>query len=54
MKKKKPATRTEASKPRETRHLTGAQKTVLDIQAEAEHAGGRAREKLTRQMSAKS
>jgi hypothetical protein len=50
MKTRKPKTRTEADKPRETRHLSEAQKRTLDTQAEAEHTGGREREKLTRQM----
>jgi hypothetical protein len=52
MSNQKPKTRTEADKPRETRHLTEEQKQSLDLQAEAEHEDGKPREELTRRMSA--
>jgi hypothetical protein len=45
---RKPKTRTEASKPEETKHLSAAQKRALDSQAEAEHTDGKERKKLTR------
>jgi len=46
----KPTTRTGSTKPRETQHLTESQKRALDLQADAEHADGNEREKLTRKM----
>ena len=45
-----PKTRTEASAPEATKHLDENQKRSLDLQADAEHAGGQEREKLTRKM----
>jgi hypothetical protein len=48
----KPKSRTEASKPVETRHLSAAQKRALDAQGEAERTDGKQREKLTRRMEA--
>lgn len=51
MSTQKPKTRTEATKPTETKHLTDADKRALDIEAEAEHADGKQREKLTRKMT---
>jgi hypothetical protein len=51
MKTTKPKSRTGASKPKETRHLSEAEKQSLDIQGEAEHADGKERERLTRRMS---
>jgi hypothetical protein len=47
----KPKTRTEANKPKETAHLSAAQKRALDTQSEAERANGKEREKLTRKMA---
>lgn len=46
----KPKTRTEASAPEATSHLSENQKRSLDLQADAEHAGGPEREKLTRRI----
>jgi hypothetical protein len=46
----KPKTRSEAAAPRATQHLTPGQKRALDLQAEAEHAEGSRREKLTREI----
>jgi hypothetical protein len=47
----KPKTRIEAAKPESTKHLSDADKRKLDIEAEAQHADGKQREKLTRKMS---
>jgi hypothetical protein len=44
----KPESRTEASKPEETKHLAAGQKRALDASAEIEHTDGKAREELTR------
>jgi len=51
MKKTKPQTRTEASAPAATRHLTGEKNQALDVQGEAEHIDGALREKLTLEMT---
>jgi hypothetical protein len=48
MNNKQPETRTEATKPEETRHLDPGQKKALDLGGDAEHADGPEREKLTR------
>jgi hypothetical protein len=53
MSSQKPKSRMEANKPSEVKHLSADQKQVLDLQAEAEHADGKVREKLTRKMRAK-
>lgn len=50
MKKPKPATRTEASAPQATKHLSTGEKQALDVRADAEHTDGPEREKLTREM----
>ena len=50
MKKNNPETRTEAAAPEATKHLNENQKRSLDLQADAEHAGGLEREKLTRKI----
>lgn len=50
MNKNIPKTRTEASAPEATKHLNENQKMSLDLQADAEHAGGLEREKLTRKI----
>jgi hypothetical protein len=50
MKKPKPTTRTGASAPNATRHLSPGQKQALDHQADAEHTDGVEREKLTRKI----
>lgn len=50
MNKNNPKTRTEASAPEATSHLSEKQKMSLDLQADAEHAGGVEREKLTRKI----
>ena len=50
MKSEKPKTRTEAAAPAATEHLKENQKKALDVLAEAEHATGAKREKLTRQI----
>jgi hypothetical protein len=54
MKSTKPKTRTGASKPSATRHLSEAEKRTLEVQEEAEHASGRKRERLTRKMTSRS
>jgi hypothetical protein len=51
MKMEKPKSRTGASKPKETRHLSEAEKQSLEEQGEAEHADGKARERLMRRLS---
>lgn len=51
MSTQKPKTRTEATKPSETGHLTDADKRALDIEADAVHTDGKQREKLTRKMT---
>ena len=50
MNKNIPRTRTEASAPKATEHLDEYQKRSLDLLADAEHAGGLDREKLTRKV----
>jgi len=54
MSTEKPKTRTEASKPEETKHLSAAQKRALDSQAETEHTDGKERERLTREAESES
>jgi hypothetical protein len=51
MKKSNPKTRTEASAPVATRHLSHGQKQALDTQADAEHEDGNERERLTQKIS---
>jgi len=51
MNTRKPKTRSGATKPESTRHLSEADKRKLDIEADAQHTDGAQREKLTRKMS---
>jgi hypothetical protein len=46
----KPHSRTEATKPEGTKHLTAGQKQALDASAEIEHTDGKPREKLTKDV----
>jgi hypothetical protein len=48
MKTPKPNTRTAATAPHATRHLTKSQQIALEKGGEAEHQIGRPRERLTR------
>lgn len=48
--KPKPRTRTEASAPQATKHLSSGEKQSLDLQADAEHTDGQEREELTREL----
>ena len=45
-----PETRTGATQPAATKHLTERQKKALDVQADAEHTDGAERERLTRKI----
>jgi len=51
MSTQKPKSRTEASKPAQTKHLTAAQKRSLDHQAEIEHMDGPQRERATQKVA---
>lgn len=51
MNSRKPKTRSEAAKPESTAHLSEGDKRKLDIEADAQHADGKQRERLTRRMS---
>ena len=48
--KTKTTSRVGASAPEATKHLTETQKKALDTHAEAEHADGPERERLTREI----
>ena len=50
MAKDKIETRTEATKPAATKHLSNDQKLALDLQADAEHTDGQTREDQTRKI----
>ncbi len=51
MNKQKPETRTGATEPEATQHLTTDQKKALDKKAEAEHTDGKERETLIQSIT---